>query len=208
MEFFTGSTVMFFKRHIPALIFLAVFLNLPIASATDEINVLDKGNKLPQFTVTEGKKTVVFPDDFNGKVFAVYFGDVLNNNDGFQFLSWGGAFTVSLRQGDESLHDVYFAGIASLKNRPLYWVPFLVRKTFQDEVKKNTIKGEIFYDWENEIADKFNLKPGEVKAVIVDKKGIIRRSFDCRVYNLSKAERKKTARLFLELINEKADTEG
>ena len=199
---------MFFKRHIPALIFLAVFLNLPIASATDEIDLFAEGNKLPGFTVTEGKKTVVFPDDFNGKVFAVYFGDVLNNNDGFQFLSWGGAFTVSLRQGDESLHDVYFAGIASLKDRPLYWVPFLVRKTFQDEVKKNTIKGEIFYDWENEIADKFNLKPGEVKAVIVDKKGIIRRSFDCRVYNLSKAERKKTARLFLELINEKADTEG
>jgi len=108
-----------------------------------------------------------------------------------------------LRQEDQALSDVYFAGIASLKNRPLYWVPLLVRKTFSDAMEKNDIRGEIFYDWNNKIADKLNIGAKELRSVIVDKNGIIRRSFDCNIYDLSPEEKQKVEDLFKELLNEK-----
>ena len=198
---------MVFKLQIPILVILLFITSISFSSTDTKSDPLAEGKKLPQFTITEGKDSVTFPDDFKGKVFALYFGNILNNQDGFQFMSWGGAFTITLRQGDKSLNDVYFAGIASLKNRPVYWVPILVRKTFRDAMKKNDIRGELLYDWDNEIADKFNIEPSGIRAIIIDKNGVIRRSFDSKIYDLSKEEREKTAKLFLKLINEKPDTE-
>lgn len=171
--------------------------------ASNKENPLAEGKKLPRFTITEDKKQITFPDDFKGQVFAIYFSNLVDNKDGFQFLSWGGGFTIMLRQEDQALSDVYFAGIASLKNRPLYWVPLLVRKTFSDAMEKNDIRGEIFYDWNNKIADKLNIGAKELRSVIVDKNGIIRRSFDCNIYDLSPEEKQKVEDLFKELLNEK-----
>jgi hypothetical protein len=185
-------------------IVIAVLLSNPGVSYASS-QPLKEGNRLPKFTVTEGKKKITFPDDFKGEVFALYFGNLVDNKDGFQFLSWGGGFTIILRQESEVLHDTYFAGIASLKNRPIYWVPLLVKKTFNDSMKKHDIRGDIFYDWDSEIADKLKIDMHEYRAVIVDKKGIIRRVYDCRIYDLSPEEKQGVEDLFKELINEKVD---
>jgi len=123
----------------------------------DEENPLYEGKHLPSFTLIDGKEKFTFPDDFDGKPFALYFGNLTSNDDGFQFLSWGGAFTISLRQSEDDLHDIYFAGVASLKKRPLYWIPIMVRKTINGEMKKNDVRGEMFYDFKGEISSKFKV---------------------------------------------------
>jgi hypothetical protein len=155
------------------------------AGSEQNKNPLAEGKSLPKITLSEGKKQLNLPGYFAGKPFVLYFGNLVNDKDGFEFLSWGGAFTISLRQTDEILHDVYFAGVASLKNRPVYWVPVLVRKTIRDEMKKNDIRGEMFFDFKGAIADKLNIDQSEVRAVVVDKKGDIVKSYDKSVYDLS-----------------------
>ncbi len=183
---------------------ICIFLILSCGNslALEKDNPLYEGKHLPSFTLIDGKEEITFPDDFTGKPFAIYFGNLTSNDDGFQFLSWGGAYTISLRQSDDVLHDIYFAGVASLKKRPLYWIPMMVRKTISGEMKKNDVRGEMFYDFKGEISKIFKINPGDVRAIVVDKKGVIRKSFDCRVYALSDEEKAELYQLFIELITE------
>jgi hypothetical protein len=175
------------------------------AESGAKTNPLAEGKTLPKITLIEGKRQLNLPDAFIGKPFVLYFGNLVNEQDGFQFLSWGGAFTISLRQSDECLKDVYFAGVASLKARPVYWVPVLVRKTIRDEMKKNDVRGEMFFDFKGEIADKLKIGPGEVRAVVINKKGVIVKSFDKSVYDLSDEERDGLYNILISLVEEKKD---
>lgn len=192
---------------IYAKIAIYIFLILPcgLSFALDKDNPLHEGKHLTSFTLLDGKDEVTFPDDFAGKPFALYFGNLTCNDDGFQFLSWGGAFTISLRQSEDILHDIYFAGVASLKNRPLYWIPVMVKKTINGEMTKNDVRGEMFYDFKGEISTKLKINTGDVRAIVVDKKGVIRKSFDCSVYGLSDEEKAELYQLFIELITECGD---
>lgn len=166
---------------------------------------LIEGDVLPSFTLVDGKKKITFPDDFAGKPFALYFGNLICNQDGYEFLSWGGAYTIALRQKDDSLHDMYFAGIASLKKRPLYWVPFMVRKTINGEMKKNDVRGKLFYDFKGDVAKRFKIKTEEVRAIVVDKDGVIRKVFDSSVYSYSEDELEDLYHLFQKLTKECGD---
>ena len=58
--------------------------------ASDKKDLLSENKILPRFTLSDGREKVTFPDDFKGKPFAVYFGNVASNRDGYEFLSWGG----------------------------------------------------------------------------------------------------------------------
>ncbi len=166
---------------------------------------LYEGKVLPSFTLPDGRGEITFPDDFEGKPFALYFGNLTSNQDGYEFLSWGGAYTIALRQSDDVLHDVYFAGVASLKNRPIYWVPFMVRKTIKDEMKKNDVRGDMLYDFKGKVSEKFEIDTGDVRAIVVDRKGVIRKVFDCSVYDVSEDEKGNLYQLFIELVKECSD---
>ncbi|MFH1516121.1 MAG: hypothetical protein ABIG42_11770 [bacterium] len=195
------------KVSIIALLTVSLISELVFLSAADPAkdDILKAGKKLPSFTISEGDKKLTLPDDFGGKIFAVYFGNITDNDDGFEFLSWGGAFTIALRQSDEILEDVFFTGVASLKDRPLYWVPYLVKKTFCNEMKKNDVRGEMFYDFNGEIAEKFGIKQKEVRAIVVDRKGIIRKTYSQSVYDLNEDDLEELYDLFIELVQEEKD---
>ena len=115
-------------RYIFLISLFAILTTLSVHAEPDENkDKLSEGKVFPKLTLKKGKEELILPDDFKGKPFVVYFGNVANEDDAFQFLSWGGAFTISLRQSDEILHDVYFTGVVSLRYRPIYWMMFVVK---------------------------------------------------------------------------------
>lgn len=189
------------------ILLIVVTTSTAYAGSEAKQNPLADGKTFPKITLIEGKKKLNLPDDLRGKPFVIYFGNLAKDQDGFEFLSWGGAFTISLRQTEDCLHDVYFAGVASMKNRPIYWVPALVRKTIKDEMKKNDIRGEMFYDFKGEIADTLKMEPGEFRAVIVDKEGLIVRTYENSVYDLSKEELDELYLILLSLVEEDKNEE-